>query len=236
METVWGWRGFRVMLGGNMVWNLPNILTVIRLLAAPMVALVFVLLPRPFADWAALTLFFGAAVTDFLDGQLARAWSQESRFGAMADPIADKAIVVISLAVICALWGLQAAVIIPAAVILFREVFVSGLREFLGEAAGTLQVTKLAKWKTTVQMLAITVLLSRGGFEHLLIERTIGMGPEMATRVLAGIESDEVGLRGLQWWAETTNFVGLLLLWIAAVLTAMTGWDYFRKAAPHLRD
>ena len=76
-----------------MSWSLPNVLTVLRLLAAPAVPLAFLLLPRPLADWAALLLFVGAALTDWVDGYLARAWRQESRFGAMLDPIADKAMV-----------------------------------------------------------------------------------------------------------------------------------------------
>jgi CDP-diacylglycerol--glycerol-3-phosphate 3-phosphatidyltransferase len=79
-----------------MTWNIPNILTVLRLLAAPCVAIVFLLLPHPVADWVALILFVGAAVTDWFDGYIARKWNQQSRFGAMLDPIADKAMVTIA--------------------------------------------------------------------------------------------------------------------------------------------
>ena len=101
----------------------------------------------------------GAEKRDFLDGYLARAWKQESKLGAMLDPIADKAMVVIALLVITGFSGMDPWILLPATVIIFREVFVSGLREFIGAAAGTLKVTKLAKWKTTAQMVAILLLL-----------------------------------------------------------------------------
>lgn len=101
-----------------MTWNLPNILTVFRLLCAPGVALVFLILPRPVADWAALILFASASITDFLDGYLARKWDQMSKFGAMLDPIADKAMVVTAIAVLTMLHGANALIVIPAAFIL----------------------------------------------------------------------------------------------------------------------
>ena len=163
-----------------MRWTLPNILTILRLLAAPGVAVMFLYFQRPWADWFALVLFVLAAITDFLDGYLARAWKQESRFGAMLDPIADKAMVVIALVIIV---GLSTAdklvmdpwILLPATVILFREVFVSGLREYLGAQAHELKVTNLAKYKTTVQMIAISVLFAKGVFEHWLLNMTQGM-------------------------------------------------------------
>ncbi|MDG1801639.1 MAG: CDP-diacylglycerol--glycerol-3-phosphate 3-phosphatidyltransferase, partial [Paracoccaceae bacterium] len=132
-----------------MKWNLPNILTVLRLAAAPGVVVMFLYFNRPLADWFALTLFIVAALTDWVDGYLARAWKQESKFGAMLDPIADKAMVVIALIVITGFSGMTPWILLPATVIIFREIFVSGLREFLGDTAGTLKVTTLAKWKTT---------------------------------------------------------------------------------------
>ncbi|MEM8570380.1 MAG: CDP-diacylglycerol--glycerol-3-phosphate 3-phosphatidyltransferase [Pseudomonadota bacterium] len=145
-----------------MIWTIPNILTVGRLLAAPGVALAYAAFDRPAADWVALALFILAAITDFLDGRLARAWGQESNFGRMLDPIADKAIVVIALAMIIGLSGANPLILVPVAFILLREVFVSGLREYLGADAGQLKVTPLAKWKTTAQMVAIPVLLLGG--------------------------------------------------------------------------
>ncbi len=219
-----------------MTWTLPNILTVLRLLAAPAVALMFLYFSRPFADWAALTLFVAAAVTDFFDGFLARAWKQESKLGAMLDPIADKAMVVIALLVIVGYSSWTPWLVLPATMILFREVFVSGLREFLGDVSGTLQVTRLAKWKTTTQMVAIAVLFAQGVFEHYLGMSAIGMNQQIFEDILAGRTPDTLGLvwkyHGMVWSGQ----VGLVLLWLAAGLTLITGWDYFRKALPHLKE
>ena len=136
------------------------------MLAAPAVVIVFLCLDRPYADWVALFLFIGASITDYIDGYLARKWSQQSAFGTMLDPIADKAMVILAIVAIIGLYGLKPLIVIPMILILFREVFVSGLREFLGKDAGRLAVTKVAKWKTTVQMVAISVLFSHGIFEH----------------------------------------------------------------------
>ena len=223
-----------------MTWTVPNILTLLRLLAAPGVVVMFLYFDRPWADWFALLLFVSAAITDFVDGYLARAWKQETKLGAMLDPIADKAMVVIAFLVIVALnsdrrYGMDPWILLPATLIVFREVFVSGLREFLGDTAGTLKVTKLAKWKTTVQMVAIAVLFSTGVFEHMYIERSIGMDRDIVAEIMSGGE-DPVDLRllsNLYWWFW---WLGVGLLWVAAALTALTGWDYLRKAMPYLRD
>ena len=221
-----------------MKWNLPNILTTLRLLAAPGVAVMFLYFARPLADWLALVLFMGAAITDWFDGYLARAWKQETKIGAMLDPIADKAMVVVALMVIV---GYSDAnwipwLVLPATVILFREVFVSGLREYLGDTAGTLKVTKLAKWKTTVQMVAIAVLFSRGIFEHYLGMSVWGMDQELVDQIMAGHVEDTLMIRpmfeGLVW----SGRLGLWLLWLAAILTLITGVDYLRKAMPHLKE
>ena len=157
----------------SMTWTIPNILTVLRLLAAPGVAVMFLFFARPWADWFALVLFVTAAVTDWFDGYLAREWKQETRFGAMLDPIADKAMVVIALLVVTGFSGMNAWILLPATLILFREVFVSGLREFLGSTAGLLKVTKLAKWKTTAQMVALAVLFSTGIFRTWMDRRSV---------------------------------------------------------------
>ena len=218
------------------MWNLPNILTVIRLIAAPMVAVLFLYFTRPYADWAALILFVGAALTDWVDGYLARAWKQESKMGAMLDPIADKAMVVIALVVLASVFGLDALFVLPAALIVFREVFVSGLREFLGDVAGTLQVTKLAKWKTTVQMVAIASLFAVGIFEHYLVMGTAGMDRDIVSSVLDGTVEDPSHLWLIYQGMYAAWYSGLALLWIAAALTIITGVDYFRKALTHLRD
>ncbi|KMK65836.1 CDP-diacylglycerol--glycerol-3-phosphate 3-phosphatidyltransferase [Puniceibacterium sp. IMCC21224] len=219
-----------------MTWTVPNILTALRLAAAPAVAVMFLYFERPYADWFALTLFVSAAITDWFDGYLARAWSQQTKVGAMLDPIADKAMVVIALMVIVGYSSMSPWLVLPATFILFREVFVSGLREYLGDTAGTLKVTKLAKWKTTLQMIAIAVLFAQGVFEHYLGMSAWGMDPQMFTDIMAGRVEDLHGL----WWKELgmvwAGHVGLVLLWIAAALTLITGCDYLLKARPYLRE
>ncbi len=219
-----------------MTWNLPNTLTALRLLAAPGVAVMFLYFTRPYADWFALLLFVGAAVTDWFDGYLARLWKQETKLGTMLDPIADKAMVLVALMVIVGYSSMSPWLVLPATVILFREVFVSGMREFLGDTAGTLKVTNLAKWKTTAQMIALAVLFSQGVFEHYLIAASWGLDRETFDAVLNGKMADEVGIVWKYHAMIWAGRAGLVLLWIAAALTAVTGWEYFRKAKPYLRD
>ena len=149
-----------------MIWTIPNILTMTRLLAAPGVAVMFLYFDRPYADWFALLLFLVASITDWFDGYLARIWRQETKFGAMLDPIADKAMVVIALMVIVGYSSMSPCLVLPATFILFREVFISGLREFVGNNSIDLKVTVLAKWKTTSQMLSIALLFAQGVVEH----------------------------------------------------------------------
>ena len=219
-----------------MMWTVPNILTMLRLLAAPGIAVMFLYFARPFADWYALALFVGAAITDWFDGYLARSWKQETKLGAMLDPIADKAMVVIALMVIVGYSSMSPWLVLPTTVIMFREVFVSGLREYLGDTAGTLKVTALAKWKTTVQMVAIAVLFAQGVFEHYLGMSVMGMDEQLVEGILNGSVADEIGL----WWKRLgmiwTGNAGIVLLWIAAALTLITGWDYLNKALPHLSE
>ena len=219
-----------------MNWTVPNILTILRLLAAPGVAVMFLYFHRPWADWFALTLFVSAAITDYFDGYLARLWKQESKFGAMLDPIADKAMVVIAIMVITGYSGMNPWLILPATVILFREVFVSGLREFLGAKAGTLTVTRLAKWKTTAQMVAIAVMFLGTGLEYLNGVAMQGMTPEQYSDAVAAGLADPVRACGRRDCASVAKDAGLVLIWIAAALTFLTGWDYFTKSRPYFRD
>jgi cardiolipin synthase len=219
-----------------MMWNIPNILTLMRLLAAPGVAIMFLYFARPYADWFALILFVVAATTDWLDGYLARAWKQESKFGTMLDPIADKAMVVIALLVICGFSGMNPWILLPATLIMFRETFVSGLREFLGDTAGTLAVTKLAKWKTAAQMTAIAVLFSTGAFETYYNISIEGMDGATVDGIFAGDIPDEGGLVWKWTGAFYSWWIGIILLWAAMLLTVITGADYLRKAMPYLRE
>lgn len=180
--------------------SLPNLLTYARIVAVPAVVFCFYI-PGDTGRITALIIFVAAAITDFFDGYLARAWQQQSALGRMLDPIADKLLVAVSLLVLVADgtiagWSLWAAVII-----LSREILVSGLREFLGGVAVSVPVSRLAKWKTTFQMVALAFLL--------------------------------IGPAGEPLFAYTME-VGLSLLWLAAILTLYTGYDYFRAGFRHL--
>lgn len=153
--------------------------------------------------WVALFFFIAAGITDFLDGYVARLWDQQSTFGRILDPIADKLLVASCLLILAAddtirAWSLWAAV-----VILCREILVSGLREYLAELQVSLPVSRLAKWKTTGQLVAI-------GF------------------LLAGEAGDVV--------LPYTTRIGIVLLWISALVTLYTGWDYFRAGVRHLNE
>ncbi len=185
--------------------SLPNILTYGRCVAVPLVAACLfwsdILEGGLWLRWIAVALYVVAAVTDFFDGYLARAWSQQSAIGRMLDPIADKLLVSASLLMLASDGTIRGWSLWAALVILCREILVSGLREFLAELRVSVPVTRLAKWKTTAQLVAVGVLLA---------------GPA-ADLVVPGI-----------------TLFGIGLLWIAALLTLYTGWDYFRAGARHL--
>lgn len=176
-------------------------------------------------------------MTDYLDGYLARKWKQITNLGRMLDPIADKAMVLIALLVIAVRSPYTGYdVLTPIIIITFREVFVSGLREFLGEKAGTLQVTVLAKWKTASQMLAITVILASFLFGHYYWALSSGMSDEIVIGIMEGEIEDIYGLRWIIFGVDWSTTIGAWLMWIAAGLTFITGLDYFRKALPILKD
>jgi cardiolipin synthase len=143
----------------SQVFNLPNNLTYGRLVAVPVVA-GLLLWGGDAARWLALIVFILAAVTDFFDGYLARKWGQQSALGRMLDPIADKVLVAVILLVLAADRTISGGHIWAAIIILSREVLVSGLREFLAELRVSVPVTKVAKWKTTVQLVAIGFLIA----------------------------------------------------------------------------
>ena len=203
-----------------MRWTVPNILTVMRLVGGARAwRWPSSLFDRPYADWIAIGLFVLAALTDYVDGRLARAWQQEIGLRPHARPDrrqgdgGDRALVIVGLS------GINPLILVPVAFILLREVFVSGLREFLGAKAGRLKVTYLAKWKTTAQMVAIPVLLLAGVFEY---DRRHG------TPWVSDWFHD--------WAAWLLANGGLVLIWAAGLLTLMTGYDYLVKALPFLRD
>lgn len=190
-------------------YNIPNLLTYGRILAVPLIVLCFFIEGRlqssDFARWAALAIFVVASITDFLDGYLARIWNQTSNIGRMLDPIADKLLVSTSLLLMAvdtektiAGWSIWAAIII-----LCREILVSGLREYMASLKVSVPVTRIAKWKTAVQMLALAFLL-------------------------AGPAGDKV--------LPYTTEIGIVMLWVAALLTIYTGYDYFRAGLKHVVD
>src|SRR5215472_743208 len=184
---------------------LPNILTYARIAAVPaVVACLYwqdILRGGIWLRWVALALFIAAAVTDFFDGYLARIWGQQSDFGRMLDPIADKLLVSCCLLMLAADGTIRGWSLWAAMVILCREILVSGLREYLAELRVSVPVTRLAKWKTAVQLVAIGFLLS-----------------------------SEAGDRIVPVVTQT----GLALLWISAIVTLYTGWDYFQAGVHHL--
>ena len=219
-----------------MIWNLPNLLTVMRLVAAPGIVIMFLYFSRPLADWIALVLFLVAAISDWFDGYLARRWNQESKFGEMLDPIADKAMVIIALLIVTGFSRMNSWVLLPSAMIMFREVFVSGLREFLGKSASLLTVTKLAKWKTALQMIAIATLFSQGIFQYYLEIEEWGMNKNMLETAISEITTERESLTWMYWGAYVFWIFGVLFLWIAGILTFITGIDYLKKSLPYLKD
>lgn len=184
-----------------MLTTLPNLLTLSRIVVIPLLIGAF-FLEKPLANWLACALFTAAALTDFLDGYLARSWDQVTRFGRFLDPVADKIMVAAVLFMMVALDWIDGWLILPALVILIREILVSGLREFLAAINIGVPVSRLAKWKTALQMIAIALLLLENA------------GPTA------------LRLHDLGSWG----------LWIAAVLTLVTGYDYLRAGVVHMAE
>lgn len=195
--------------------TLPNQLTVLRLIATALIPLAY-LLPHPVSDGIVLVLFIVASVTDFFDGWIARRYDLATRIGAMMDPIADKALVGVTLLVLCGLYGASPIIVIPAAAILLREFAISGLREALAGRPVDLAVSRLAKWKTAVQMLGIGLLLVA------LYANFSGLSTHC---IYCGRPA--LGLLDL---------AGLGLLWLAAILTWVTGWQYLAKGIDALME
>ena len=196
------------------MFALPNALTILRIVLVPVFAIAFVM-PGEVARLVAFGIFVIAGVSDWLDGFAARKLKAGSDFGRMLDPIADKVLVAVALMMLVAegkfrkeIPGTDESVfsllrLIPALIILSREILVSGLREYLAELRVSVPVSTVAKWKTTLQLVAIGFLIVGPAGEH----------------VLPG-----------------TVMIGLVLLWIAALLTLYTGWDYFRAGIHHIVD
>lgn len=154
--------------------NLPNILTFFRIAILPIIIGLF-FIPESWAAWTALGLYTLACITDFLDGYLARSMQTESALGKFLDPISDKIFIASLLITLVDFDRLDGVWVFPAIIILIREFMVSGLREFLGPMNIQLPVSKLAKWKTTVQMVALGFLVI-GDYGDIILPYTLEIG------------------------------------------------------------
>jgi cardiolipin synthase (CMP-forming) len=209
--------GFTHDAGGiwrNLMLNLPNILTLSRIVTVPVLA---ALLWWP--DWSAgylagFAVYCLMGITDYFDGYLARAQGTVSKLGIFLDPIADKIMVAAVILVLTAQGVLTGPYVgrlhvIAGLIILVREIAVSGLREFLGSLQVSVPVSKLAKWKTGLQMVALGALI-------------LGRATPGWTAMVSGLE------------INVPHTVGLTTLWAAAALTVITGWDYLRVGLKHM--
>ncbi|MBL0942110.1 MAG: CDP-diacylglycerol--glycerol-3-phosphate 3-phosphatidyltransferase [Alphaproteobacteria bacterium] len=184
-----------------MIQTLPNLLTLSRIIAIPVVvALLY--LPGRIWDWMAAGIFILACVTDFLDGYFARAWQQTSSFGRVLDPIADKLLVASCLLVLVDLNSIRGISLIPALIILCREILVSGLREFLAELQVPLPVSRLAKWKTGIQMIALSCLLIGEDSWNAIPTQTVGLAGLWFAALLTLITGYDYLTAGLQHMAS----------------------------------
>jgi len=164
--------------------NLPNILTLSRIACIPIIVALF-FIPADWAAWLACAVFGLAAMTDYFDGYLARQRAEVSAFGKLLDPIADKMLVAAVLLLLVGFGQLSGVSIIPALIILMREILVSGMREFLaGFGSKGLPVTFLAKWKTVVQMVALGFLIVGDAGPDILPVTLIGVIGIWAASVL----------------------------------------------------
>src|ERR1051325_132822 len=198
---------------------LPNILTYGRIAAVPMVeALLYwqsILDGGLWLRWVALALFIAAGVTDILDGYFARIWGQMSSLGRMLDPIADKLLVASCLLMLAAGETIRGWSILAAIIILCREILVSGLREYLAELNVRVRVTRLAKWKTTLQLVAVGFLIAGDAGDAVVPQLPVTVPTLLTAGTLFG--SQMLGV---------VTFIGIALLWTSALLTLYTGWDY----------
>ena len=186
-----------------MLRKIPNILTIGRIIIVPFFVLAFYL-PGFYGDLTAFALFVIASFTDFLDGMLARMMGEESKLGELLDPIADKIIVATALILLVMSGTIRHYEVIAAIIILTREILISGLREFLARGQIKLPVTNLAKLKTFLQMVAISLLLT-----------------------------GETGNKILNFQDYNAQTIGIILLWLSAFLTLYTGYEYLRKGIDH---
>lgn len=188
---------------GRVMLSLPNLLTYGRILTVPLVVACLYWHQLLWMRWVALGLFIAAAITDYFDGYLARIWGEQSAWGRMLDPIADKLLVAACLFMLGTIGTIQSFSLWAALIILSREILVSGLREFLAGLSVSVPVSALAKWKTALQLISLAFLIADSAGDSVL---PIG-------------------------W---THSIGIALLWIAALITIFTGWDYLKAGIHHI--
>ncbi|MBH5322877.1 CDP-diacylglycerol--glycerol-3-phosphate 3-phosphatidyltransferase [Aurantiacibacter sediminis] len=196
------------------MWTLPNILTLSRILALPLLAYLLWWPGWELGYLFAFALYCAMGITDYFDGLLARSSGAVSKLGIFLDPIADKIMVATVILVLTAMGVLRGPYVgdmhvLAGLIILVREIAVSGLREFLGGLQVSVPVSKLAKWKTTFQLIALGSLI-------------LGQGLPDWTVMIGDID------------ANVPHTVGLTTLWGAAILTVITGWDYLRVGLKHM--
>lgn len=199
--------------------SLPNMLTLSRIFAIPLLAALLWWPDWKLGYWLAFCLYCAMGITDYFDGYLARSSGAVSKLGIFLDPIADKIMIAAVILVLTAQGYLRGpyagdAHVIAGLIILMREIAVSGLREFLAGLQVSVPVTRLAKWKTTLQLVALGALIL-GGAVH---------GPPPVSVM-------DIGRPIADQWI---HLVGLASLWGAAILTLITGWDYLRIGIRHM--
>jgi len=181
------------------IYTIPNIITFIRIFLIPII-LYLMFSENPNIVLLAGGLFIISSISDYFDGYLARTLNQSSRLGTLLDPIADKLLVASVIVVLVDTRVITNIHVIPAIVILLREIAISGLREFLAKLNADMPVSKLAKYKTTFQMVSLSILIISLGFE----------------------------LNDLLW------NTGLITLWVAAIITLLSGYNYILKGLKHI--
>ena len=187
---------------------MPNLLTVIRIIFASLIALILIFFDSKMAYFISFILFSLAGITDYFDGWLARKKGQISDLGRMLDPIADKILVISTFIILMTNNVIEGFNAIAALIIIYREIFISGLREFLGNKSLVVKVTKLAKWKTAIQFITILVFLGSQVINNFYMYTDI-----------------------INIFIE---FTCTLLIWITSLISLYTGINYLRTSYDHL--
>ena len=181
------------------IYTIPNIITFIRIFLIPII-LYLLFSENPNIVLIAGLLFIVSSISDYFDGYLARTLNQSSKLGTLLDPIADKLLIASVIVVLVDTGVISNIHVVPAIIILLREIAISGLREFLAKLNTDMPVSRLAKFKTTFQMVSLSILIISLGFE----------------------------LNDLLW------NIGLITLWIAAIITLLSGYNYMVKGLKHI--